>query len=181
MGLEVDRPRRARILLAIAVVVIGGCIALVVWQHPPASIWAGVAAALGFLLLSGIVEPFAMMLVGNGRNPFGPRRGRDTDLMPVAPRSGPPPEPGMWGRDAVFGELARLVEEDGDQLEVLRTRGRVRVARVGASPPIACDLVVIGHQLLEHLEVGDPDALRTSMHRVIDRMIATTHWQVRSF
>ena len=178
------RARRARRLLILAVVVIGGSVALVLQQDPPASVGAGVAAAACVLLLSGIADPFLLMLGGNGSNPFvSTRRDRDALLAPVEPRTGPPPEPGMWRTDAVFGELARLAEADGGELEVLRTRRRVRIARtdarsLDAPSQVACDLVVIGHQLLEHREVGDPDALRRSMHALIDRLIATTSWQI---
>lgn len=178
-GDEDRRIRRARVLLIVAVAVIGGFIALVLWQDPPASFSAGLVAALAALLLSGIAEPFGLMLAGNGASPFQRRRhGRDADLEPVAPRTDPVPEPGLWGKEAVFGELARLVEAEHAELRVLGTRSRVRVERRGAASPVACDLVVIGYQLLEHREVGDPSALRDDVHEAIDRVVAMSSWQI---
>lgn len=166
-------------LVTLAVVVVGGCIAWALWRDPPASLTAALAAAVGVLVVSGIAEPFLVMIAASGWRPFDrQRQGRDADLVPVAPRSGARPEPGMWARDDVFAELARLVEADGAALEVLRTRGRVRLARLDASPPVACDLVAVGHQRLQHREVGHAEAVRGDIHEIIDWMISITSWQV---
>ncbi|WAC66820.1 hypothetical protein OVA14_03360 [Agrococcus sp. SL85] len=174
--------RRGWVVVLAVLIVLVGAAALVLrggGPETPAGWIPAILEASPFVLLASLLLGFfdlgATTMVERGQAARLRRRmGDDARLALVPPREGRPPGLGSWTFDAVAGELARLVALRGLDLEVRRTRRRLRIARPGGAAGV--DLVHDGSYRCQRIEIGDDPAVRAEIDDLLRTVGRTAAW-----